>query len=410
MRGNLAHGSSTTAQIAFGAQASCVATAMIPFLIHRRIPFVRRPFYQRDEAIVQRDRAAAERDALVAQRDRALNERDALALERAALIAERAELTRYTGTLGATLQYRQAYFEMRGHVAPGLALPMARPWPRPDNGLSYEQKLLGMLDLSAGRGAEIGPLNIPITSKLTSKVLYVDHLDTDGIKTKYPTLSGIVDIDRPMVNDSLTDTLQDDAPLDYLVASQVFEHVANPIRWLREIAAVLREGGLISLSLPDRRLTFDLLREETRAADIVAAYYGDFDTPDVRNVYDHHSLAGFVNTHWATEASVYPDEVICSGGAVKPKLASDDHLAYVERARNGEYLDVHAWVFTPPSFLLVMAQLAGDGFLPYRLHQFYPTNSNAADRGNSSFTAVLERIDGVPSAKLRESYLAPLGE
>ena len=97
----------------------------------------------------------------------------------------------------------------------------------------------------AGRGAEIGPLNIPVTSKLTSKVLYVDHLDTDGIKSKYPSLSGIVDIDRPMVNHSLTDTLQDDAPLDYLVASQVFEHVANPIRWLREIAAVLREGGFI---------------------------------------------------------------------------------------------------------------------------------------------------------------------
>jgi hypothetical protein len=294
MRGNLAHGSSTTAQIAFVSQASCVATTMIPFLIHRRIPFVRRPFYQRDEAIVQRDRAAAERDralserdalalerevliadraaaerdALVAQRNRALSERDALALERAALIAEREELTRYTGNLGATLQYRLAYFEMRGHIAPGLGLPMARSWQRPDNGLSYEQKLLGMFDLSAGRGAEIGPLNIPITSKLTSEVRYVDHLDTDGIKTKYPSLSGIVDIDRPMVNDSLTDTLQDDAPLDYFVASQVFEHVANPVRWLREIAAVLRECGLLSLSLPDRRLTFDLLREETRAADI----------------------------------------------------------------------------------------------------------------------------------------------
>jgi uncharacterized protein (DUF3084 family) len=96
---------------------------MIPFRIHGRIPFVRRPFYQRDEAIVQRDRAAAGRDALVTQRDRALSERDALALEREALIAEREELTRYTGTLGATLQYRQAYFEMRGNVAPGLALP-----------------------------------------------------------------------------------------------------------------------------------------------------------------------------------------------------------------------------------------------------------------------------------------------
>ena len=160
MRGNLAHGSSTTAQIAFGAQASCVATAMISFLIYRRIPFVRRPFYQRDEAIVQRDRAAAERDralserdalalerevliadraaaerdALVAQRDRALSERDALALERAALIAEREELTRYTGTLGATLQYRLGIFRNEGpyrsrpRLADGAVLAKARQW------------------------------------------------------------------------------------------------------------------------------------------------------------------------------------------------------------------------------------------------------------------------------------------
>ena len=37
---------------------------MIPFQLHRRIPLLRRPFYQRDRAMEERDRAVAERDAL----------------------------------------------------------------------------------------------------------------------------------------------------------------------------------------------------------------------------------------------------------------------------------------------------------------------------------------------------------
>lgn len=353
--------------------------------------------------MLQRDRVAAERDAIS-------RERDALVVERDALAAEREQYASYIGVLGFTLQYRQAHFEIRNEIAPGLALPTARSWPSPDNDIPYEQKLTGMLEISAGRGVELGPLNIPIVSKSASNVLYVDHLDTDGLRAKYPDVSGIFDIDRPILNNSLADTLRDDAPLDYIVASQVFEHVANPIRWLLEIAAVLCEGGLLSLSLPDRRLTFDLMREETRAADIVSAYLAGVDTPDVRSVYDHHSLASFVNMHWATPASVYPDDVIGARGAVKPQLATDAHLAYVERARKGEYLDVHAWVFTPPSFLLVMAQLAGDGLLPYRLRQYYPTNSRNSDRGNSSFVVVLERVEGVPAVDLRRTYLEALGE
>jgi hypothetical protein len=38
---------------------------MIPFQLHRRIPLLRRPFYQRDQAIKQRDQAIAARDALL---------------------------------------------------------------------------------------------------------------------------------------------------------------------------------------------------------------------------------------------------------------------------------------------------------------------------------------------------------
>jgi SAM-dependent methyltransferase len=321
-----------------------------------------------------------------------------------------AESLHYLDTVAAVLQYREAYFEARGHIAPGTALPTSRSWPEPDANLSYKEKLTRHLDLS-GKGVEIGPLDIPLLSKEESRVLYVDHLDTDGLREKYPTLKNIAPIDLPMVNDSLEETLRPVAPLDYLLGSQVMEHVPNPIRWLKEIAAVMKTGGCLALSLPDRRLTFDFFREESRPAEVVAAFLEDALIPSVQSVYDNQSLASAINMHWAIPGSLYPDDVVAGRGAVSPPKAEKDHMRLVEIARSGKYLDAHCWVFTPPSFLILMAQLASDGFLPFRCHQFYPTNPASPDRGSSSFTVVLQKVgNDVTPKEIRHSFLLALGE
>jgi cephalosporin hydroxylase len=61
---------------------------MIPLQLHRRIPLVRRPFYQRDRAIAERDYVMAERDRLAQDRDRFAAERDSALAERDGAIAE----------------------------------------------------------------------------------------------------------------------------------------------------------------------------------------------------------------------------------------------------------------------------------------------------------------------------------
>lgn len=361
------------------------------FTLHRKIPFIRRPFHQRDVAYAEIDQLRAD----ISQ----------LRSEAAAMAPQSA----YLDDDPATVQYRQAYFEVHGSVAPDPALPAAKAYPHSGLGLSYAQKHLGMLAVSSGTGAEIGPLNIPLIPKQTAKILYVDHLNTESLRQKYQTVAGIVEIDRPMVNNSIADTLRDDMPLDYVVASQVLEHVANPIRWLGEVAEILKPSGLLAMSVPDRRFSFDFLRHTTRPADIVSAYLQERVTPDVRSVYDHHSQASFVGMSWATPLSVVPEEIVAGRGAVRPKLATEFHLALTQQALQGDYLDVHAWVFTPASFLITMAQLAGDGFLPFRCRQFYPTDPAANDRGSSSMVALLEKSDGVSPAELRRSFLLPLG-
>lgn len=315
----------------------------------------------------------------------------------------------FLSTDAHVLQYRRAYFEVHGHVAPGDALPSARAWPQPDTpGLTYKDKLTRHINLS-GKGVEIGPLNYPLLTKDESEVYFVDHVDTEGLKAKYPSLSDIAPVDLPMVDDNLETTLRPIAPIDYLVGSQVMEHVPNPIRWLNEIAASMHDGAMVSLSLPDRRLTFDFFREETKPAEMVSAFLRDETIPNVLSVYDNQSLATAVSMPWLFSDSIFPDAIVAGRGAVSPRKVQADHLAITRIAQGGTYLDAHCWVFTPPSFLLLMAQLAEDDFLPFRLHQFYPTNPASSDRASASFIVIMERVSDVTPQEKRRSFLMPLG-
>jgi hypothetical protein len=66
---------------------------MARFQLHRCIPLVRRPFYQRDQAILERDNAVSERDQAILERDNAARERGQL---EAAWKAKRKQLNEKT--------------------------------------------------------------------------------------------------------------------------------------------------------------------------------------------------------------------------------------------------------------------------------------------------------------------------
>jgi hypothetical protein len=66
--------------------------------------------------------------------------------------------------------------------------------------------------------------------------------------------------------------LRDEA-YDFVLASHVLEHVANPLRALLEWKRVLRPGGLLLVIVPDKRGTFDHRRPYTEFGHIQA----DFD-------------------------------------------------------------------------------------------------------------------------------------
>jgi SAM-dependent methyltransferase len=203
--------------------------------------------------------------------------------------------------------------------------------------------MLAAIDAVTARGIEIGPLTNPVVAKGSGDVRYVDHVRSD--EPEAVALDDVLD-GRPFA-----EALAAHAPFDYAVASHVLEHVPDPIAWLQDLRAVLRDGAVVSLALPDMRRGFDILREPTTLAGWVDAFVRGQRTPSPGQVFDHLSAAV---THDGQVA--WGDDVPLDGlvpihterEALDRAIASHATLAYD---------DVHCWTFTPQTLTALMAAL-----------------------------------------------------
>ncbi len=221
------------------------------------------------------------------------------------------------------------------------------------------------LDLPNLLGMEIGPLADPVIAKSDGPVLYVDHADTEALRRKCAAdpnfdISKIVDVDvvwqdRPLAH-SLGGRL-----VDYAIASHVAEHVPDLITWLTEMRAALKPGGELRLVLPDKRFSFDALREETRLTDLLAAWVVRSKRPQIRDVLDFQ-------LHYAPG--------IDAQGLYEGRMRLGDARPYYDyphalRAAKmvldhpDLYHDVHCWVFQARQFARLMWQIASHGLLPF---------------------------------------------
>jgi SAM-dependent methyltransferase len=203
------------------------------------------------------------------------------------------------------------------------------------------------LDVRGGRGLEIGPLYQPMTRKQDMEVLYVDVQTRERLVEYYSQHPGapvedIVEIDFALIDDdgkpqTLAAATAVAAPFDWVLASHVIEHVPDMIGWLADVAAVLADGGMLSLIIPDRRLI-----HANRAKD---------PHPSVRAIFDHCYDAASVDAGavWDRTSPVPP-----------PRMHP---LAYVremlEKSKDPDaHIDCHVWIFSAAEFLEQLATLA----------------------------------------------------
>lgn len=251
--------------------------------------------------------------------------------------------------------------------------------------------------LPIGVGLEFGASSNPTPLPEGQKVEYVDYARDET--TEGP---GTVRIDHVFTGaGSLAAICGRSAAYDFAIASQVAQYVPNILGWFRSIFEVLRIGGVLNLSLPDRRFMFDIKRKTSSLGEIIEAYYLDYDRPSLRQIFDHTFQAAAVDPFrlWAED---FPIEGL-------PRLSGDialdlAHAQVRETFASQRYITCHCWVFTPLSFLDLIENVSRLQLFPFVISQF-----SATEAGSCEFFVSFRRdVEEEPRA-LKEKQLSAIG-
>jgi SAM-dependent methyltransferase len=260
--------------------------------------------------------------------------------------------------------------------------------------VSPVHKIGELIDLSSMHGIEIGALHTPRLPRDHPNVRYLDHATREELQAKYrdnpeaaPQADKLVHVDyvwQPGMR--LIDALGGDAPVDFVIASHVIEHIPDPIGWLAQISEILADGGILSLVVPDRRFTFDVNRPETTTAELVDLFLRGRQLPTFQQIYSHESaFVGSVDAQAVWEG--------LDLSATRREDVGDPDQFALERARSSSgseaYVDVHCSVFTPDSFLRRYQDVVRLGFVDLEVVRFYTT-----DYGHYEFFVTLRKVAG----------------
>lgn len=231
-------------------------------------------------------------------------------------------------------------------------------------------KILHLVDRE-GLGLEFGPSHAPLAPKREGfRVQVLDHLDAEGLRRKYKNhpvdLEQIEEVDFVWGGGSYGDLIGDTRCYDWIIASHVIEHTPNLIGFLQECELLLKAGGVLSLAIPDKRYCFDAYRPISGLGRIV----------------DSHVRGDCI--HSPGTVCEYFMNVVSRGGRIAWEKGFDGRSEIIhgseeaiakrdEVARDGVYLDLHAWCFVPSSFRLLLNDLFELGYLRLREAAFFPS-------------------------------------
>lgn len=119
--------------------------------------------------------------------------------------------------------------------------------------------------LASGHGLEIGPLHEPAQLPENSSVEYFDLRSKADSATIFDELNPdtIVEVDHIGDIDKRDLRRLGQDRFDFVLASHVIEHLANPIALIEDAFHILKPNGLLIIAAPDKRFTFDKAREIT---------------------------------------------------------------------------------------------------------------------------------------------------
>jgi SAM-dependent methyltransferase len=217
-----------------------------------------------------------------------------------------------------------------------------------------------------GLGLEVGAGYGPLAAgqpDLNCRSL--DHLDQAGLQARFADtdndMSLVPPVDYVWNGERYLD-LVGETRFDWIVASHVIEHVPDMIGFINECADILAEGGVLSLVVPDKRRTFDIYRPLTGLGGLIDAHLQG------RRL----SSPGLTAEFAFNLAKLDGRDIWTENDSGAPEFELDEWWAKheMEKAVSGAYIDIHAWVFTPSSFRLLIEDLNALGFIGLREARF----------------------------------------
>ena len=156
--------------------------------------------------------------------------------------------------------------------------------------------------LLSGNGVEIGALHEPAIIPAGVNVSYVDVVTREEAISFFPELDSSLHKDFVKVDHIVNIEKEglrkfQDSTLDFVILNHVLEHIANPIFVLGECFRVIKAGGRLVISIPDKRFTFDKNRDITTLDHLWSEY-----DAGVNEVSDDHYVDFLhgVHPHLAT--------------------------------------------------------------------------------------------------------------
>ena len=234
---------------------------------------------------------------------------------------------------------------------------------------------------------EIGPLATPVIPKNTelNNIYYADIRSTEEIKNLYKSDSNvnndaIVFIDY-VIKDSYSKDLKDVEQFDYILMIHVLEHIPQLIDFFLDIVNILKPGGKLCLTIPDKRYCFDHYRQPTSFAECYDIYSRRVNNNPLR-VLDFLSSWTINDPNFWWENNANFEHLMSTASGRQPIKVLNDYKSAI----NGEYFDVHFSVFTPETFLMLIFFLTKYNLFPFKIIKFFGTEIDSFE-----FNVVLEK-------------------
>lgn len=164
---------------------------------------------------------------------------------------------------------------------------------------------------------------------------------------------------------------------DVVFSSHNVEHQTDLIDHFAQVSRILNDGGLFFLIVPDCRYCFDHFLPPSTIAGVLGANDEHRKRHSLKSVIEHRVLTTHNDParHWSGDHGETSDT------AEAIQRALDEHNS----SPGG--VDVHAWQFTPESFVRIVDQLWGLGRSELKVVAMYPTLRN-----NFEFKVILKKM------------------